>query len=519
MKLQGWVFAGVLTATFTIDIGVSMAATRPGGGHSYSGSSRSSSRSSSSRSSSSSRRSSSSGYSSGSSYSGGSGDDSGVSFFITFGLLAVVAIGKAILEKSVPTWDSSENFQSYDPVEFPSQPRRQAGDPFTILRSRDPDFSLILLEDFLFELYTRAIQARGNTEAMARLQPYLSPKVREGLLGRGGRENFTVEGVVVGSLHTTKKNSGSGYDYILVTFESNHTEVYQGAPGSDAKDLRLGYYTKESWTLVRKQGVKSRQPEAARALNCPSCGAPIEDSSHDKCGYCGVVHGSADFDWFVQKIVVTNEETRGPTLTGYAEEVGTHDYTRFDDNRAKGLKDLKTRDPDFSIEALRGRVHLIYEQLNSAWTSQAWEDARPYLSDRLWYSLRYWIDAYRAQGLQNVMLSAKSGKVELVKLTTDAHYDSVTVRMFAEAIDQTIHLGSGQVVGGSERPREYSEYWTLIRSIKRKGKPPAAKQCPNCAAPTAVNMAGNCEHCGVKITGGEFDWVLSKIEQDESYTG
>jgi ferredoxin len=30
-------------------------------------------------------------------------------------------------------------------------------------------------------------------------------------------------------------------------------------------------------------------------------------------------------------------------------------------------------------------------------------------------------------------------------------------------------------------------------------------------------MAGSCTHCHAKITSGEFDWVLSRIEQDESY--
>jgi hypothetical protein len=32
-------------------------------------------------------------------------------------------------------------------------------------------------------------------------------------------------------------------------------------------------------------------------------------------------------------------------------------------------------------------------------------------------------------------------------------------------------------------------------------------------------MAGECEHCGAKVTSGRFDWVLSEIEQDDSYTG
>jgi hypothetical protein len=34
-----------------------------------------------------------------------------------------------------------------------------------------------------------------------------------------------------------------------------------------------------------------------------------------------------------------------------------------------------------------------------------------------------------------------------------------------------------------------------------------------------IAMAGTCEYCRVKITAGEFDWVLSRIEQDDSYSG
>jgi hypothetical protein len=32
-------------------------------------------------------------------------------------------------------------------------------------------------------------------------------------------------------------------------------------------------------------------------------------------------------------------------------------------------------------------------------------------------------------------------------------------------------------------------------------------------------MAGSCEYCSVHVTAGEFDWVLSKIEQDDAYRG
>jgi hypothetical protein len=83
-----------------------------------------------------------------------------------------------------------------------------------------------------------------------------------------------------------------------------------------------------------------------------------------------------------------------------------------------------------------------------------------------------------------------------------------------------VREASGEVVSGSRRsPRAYSEYWTLIRGAATRGAPRSDKSCPNCGAALAVSMAGLCEHCGAKITSGDFDWVLSKIEQDDSYSG
>jgi len=43
--------------------------------------------------------------------------------------------------------------------------------------------------------------------------------------------------------------------------------------------------------------------------------------------------------------------------------------------------------------------------------------------------------------------------------------------------------------------------------------------CPSCGAGLKVNMEGNCEYCRALVASGDFDWVLSKIEQDDSYAG
>ena len=142
------------------------------------------------------------------------------------------------------------------------------------------------------------------------------------------------------------------------------------------------------------------------------------------------------------------------------------------------------------------------------------------MSDGLYDYLDYWVQAYKQQGLRNVLKDIRITRTELAKVTRDRWYDAVTMRIWATGYDYVVADRTGDVVRGSKRrERPYSEYWTLIRSAGRKGPAKADRSCGNCGAPLSVTMAGSCEHCGAHVKAGEFDWVLSKIEQDDSYRG
>jgi hypothetical protein len=52
-----------------------------------------------------------------------------------------------------------------------------------------------------------------------------------------------------------------------------------------------------------------------------------------------------------------------------------------------------------------------------------------------------------------------------------------------------------------------------------RGTMKGEKTCPHCGAPLQINQAGACTYCKTKVTAADFDWVLSRIEQDESYAG
>jgi hypothetical protein len=41
------------------------------------------------------------------------------------------------------------------------------------------------------------------------------------------------------------------------------------------------------------------------------------------------------------------------------------------------------------------------------------------------------------------------------------------------------------------------------------------KVCPNCGAPLEINQIGECKYCKAAVASGRFDWVLSRIEQED----
>jgi hypothetical protein len=373
-----------------------------------------------------------------------------------------------------------------------------------VIREVDPDFSIVLLEDFLYALYAEAHTARGQKK-LDPLAPYLKESARQTLatLGEG-----PVTTIVVGSMTLLKlRTADSNAFWLEVEFEANYTEGERS------------YYVREQWVLMRQRTARSRPPDRVRVFCCPNCGGPLDRVVGKECGYCGQVVTTGRFDWVVHQIEVLERETRGPMLTGTTAEQGTELPTVQDPKLQASLAALSQRDPQFSQDGLVARVRLIFDTMQVAWSSLEWERARPFLSDSLHEAQSYWIRAYRAAKLRNVTENARISRAEIARVLRDRWFDIVTVRIYASSLDYTVD-GAGQVVGGSKsKERAYTEYWTLIRSAARQGPAGSTPCCPQCGGPLAITMAGQCEHCQAKVNSGEFDWVLSRIEQDEVYQG
>lgn len=420
-----------------------------------------------------------------------------------------VAIRVAIERRRRASWETAVSthiepatkWRRPAPVAVPDNPRRHLVE---LLSERDPEFSLVIFEDFLYALFTAYHEARGGSRRHD-VTPYVEGDA-ERFLEAGKKDD--VRSVIVGAMTIENARDAGDCIAVEVSFEANYEEVEDGRA--------VAYYAVEKWVLQRGENAKSRSPERASIDECPNCGGALADLDGNVCSYCKEALTPGRFDWAVTHISATRE-TRGPMLTGEVAEIGTDYPTVTVDGARERFKTLAARDTRFSWPAFQQRVKLVFDALHDGWTSRDWRRVRPFVTDQLFQAQLYWIEEYKRQKLNNRTDGARIVDVVMSNVDSDKHFDAITVRVFATGKDYTVDDSGKLVTGSKTYDRQYTEYWTFVRGRAASGETHTDPSCPNCGAPVAVNMAGACEHCDVKVTRGDFDWVLSRIEQDESY--
>jgi hypothetical protein len=475
-----WLGCAWLAALLAAVLAGGVADARPGGGHSSSSSSHSSSSSS---------------HSSSHSYSGGGGsggDSFGVILGVCLVFAVIVMLNAASKRRQEPAWTSAQRTVS----------RAVDLSPVT---DADPDFSRAVFEDFAFQLYAAAHRHRSEYAALGVLAPYLSAMAAGHLVSRGPAP----EQIVIGTLRIDAAGlvEHPARQQITVQFEAT---LLRG---------RRAVLAVEYWMFGRDAGVRSRPPTRTRTWPCPSCGAPWSGGNTRLCDHCGERIDAGRFDWAVDHIRLGSERATAGSLTGTVAEAGNDLPTVVDPHAREALASLEADDPDMTLPAVRARAELIYRRLNEAWNARDLTPVRGLVTQSLRGYLGYWLAEYERQQLRNELGDARILDLQLAKLTRDKYFDAITLRVFADGHECTLDA-SGKIVGGSRTIRRcYTEYWTFLRSASRRGPTTITPGCPNCGAPLDISDAGDCTHCNAAVESGDFDWVLSKIEQDDVYAG
>jgi predicted lipid-binding transport protein (Tim44 family) len=409
-----------------------------------------------------------------------------------------------------------ERFKKRSASKPPPRPKLPARTTLQKLATYEPNFSLVLFEDFLQALYARTQDARGRGKLEKELSAWLRlmPTTELGKV----RNVTAVKGVVIGAVRLLDADIDEAVSRATVTveFESSFTEEVTEEQRSKERTV----WAVEHWKLSRSCRAQSRAPDEIHVFRCPRCGGPAEDVHAGACPYCHETVCSGDYDWVVDEVTIVQREERPPQLLGEVEEVGTDSPTKVDPEAIRMLRELSARDPVFTFTGFQARVELVFSELQIAWSEHDRKRMRPFVSSALFEGHSYWMETYRRSKLRNITQNARISLIQVAAVRSDKFFDSITVRVFATGLDYTISTETGELLCGSkQKERRYSEYWTFIRSVSRGGKATADRRCPHCGGELSVNMAGNCEYCQALVTTGDFDWVLSRIEQDEAYAG
>jgi predicted lipid-binding transport protein (Tim44 family) len=435
--------------------------------------------------------------------------------FVVVGAVVWYGFIEPLLRRGAP---GDESFAVHEdmPAASPSSPQdADALAGVAAIRAADPDFepeSFLQRSELCFMLVQRAYQDLDAGSAT----PYLDADQHAALDARIERlrsaherpllENLNVRGLQLTQVRIDRDWQQVTIHIDYVAAERVVDEATLHNVRGETSDRRHG----SDWTFSRRAGARTPASGGTTAGHCPGCQAAQTDMRSTHCAFCGADFTSGTYDWVVSAMV-TSSFVGAPVLT-----------TAFGGaqlGRKAGLAAIAADDPAFDEVEFLDRARTAFMTLQHAWQERDVEPARAFMSPGLylgWSSqVRQLVDLHK----RNLLDGLRIETVRIVRVVHGGATDDVTVRFAAESADYEVDDRSGRKVFGSRRISEWVEYWTFQRSrgVKTAASGIADKVCPNCGAPLSINQIGDCAYCGAAVTSGRFDWVLSRIEQEEEW--
>jgi len=379
------------------------------------------------------------------------------------------------------------------------------------IRAQDPAFEIetfLQRAELTFFLVKRGLQKN----AAAAIRPYLNDAVF-GVVSRNieqmtaQHQRALMESLNVRSVHLAGAACSEQGQALKVHFDL----VYRAKTLDDSnrvladegEDRRHG----ERWTFVRAPTARTPESGGVTASRCPACGAELRLNLDGTCIHCRASVTNGMVDWVVADV-------QPAPFLGYASDpmLGNAAPTV-----EAGIADLRSADSGFDQQAFLARAKTAFMALQEAWSKPNMEAARAFLSPGAYFAWSVQLETMAAEGRRNLMEGVTVNGIEPIRVVHGRVFDDLTVRISAAAADYEVDQ-TGQIVFGDRTVRPFTEDWTFQRSVGVASSNKAGtleSTCPNCGAPLALTQIGECRYCKAAVTSGKFDWVVSRIEQED----
>lgn len=190
----------------------------------------------------------------------------------------------------------------------------------------------------------------------------------------------------------------------------------------------------------------------------------------------------------------------------------------FQDYNFKPISDfslIKSKDPAFNKDVFLERAMNAFIIVQNAWSDRNLSKAEAFLADGTYEQFQIQINAMKANHEIDLMKDINIKKAEIVRLTSKAGYDSLSVQFTVSAVNYRINDISKIIKDGSTSLEEFSEVWTFMRRTGSKTIENGLIEgyCPNCGAQVEGARISKCPSCSALLRSGQHDWILAGITQ------
>ncbi len=256
----------------------------------------------------------------------------------------------------------------------------------------------------------------------------------------------------------------------------------------------------EYWSFLRRRGAPKKDLYDSRL--CPNCSAQLPDDPGEvaRCGYCGTLVNSGEYDWVLSEITQADDYSRISALEK------AH-------NLSSKTSALSKEYPDFSVQLLEDKASNGYLQILTAYAYRDPAVMRRFVSDRAFEKIRG-----RFPDSPIVFNRLYLNSVTLIGAFTR---DEENVLAFSV----TSSFQRAAIEGG-ERLRLLDPAVVLSHEIvlmSRHKDPLASKgslylhQCSSCGAPVKDTVDLACSYCGSPLNSNRREWIVADLLSTEEY--
>lgn len=244
---------------------------------------------------------------------------------------------------------------------------------------------------------------------------------------------------------------------------------------------------KEYWTFLRKSSVATR-PGALGLLEgtCPCCGAGLLINQNAKCGSCGSLVRSGDFDWVLSEITQNGQNLGGENLD-------------FLDSS------LAERDENASTQLIEDAASVMFSRLLQAAEDRNLNPVKRCASPKF-------LKRLESRKFNIPYVKAAIGSMEVCKLLEDE--ERAQDLCFVDVVWSAFKSEDSDRI-------KYKSMLVLARKMsaaKEKTAGFGVAHCHGCGRPDDGSTQNECPACSGVFNDGSKEWVLIDFIKDRSIT-